>query len=71
MELINTSYWIILWQVFLVSSILLWAFSLVDLLKSSFRKNDKVIWILTILFVPILGSILYLFIGRKQKMKFN
>ncbi|WP_415222219.1 PLD nuclease N-terminal domain-containing protein [Psychroserpens sp.] len=42
-----------------------------DILKSSFEKNNKIIWILVVLLVPILGSILYIFIGRKQKLKLN
>ncbi|MCH8534129.1 MAG: PLD nuclease N-terminal domain-containing protein [Flavobacteriaceae bacterium] len=62
---------LLFWQFILLFSIGLFIFSLIDVLKSSFQKNDKLIWILVILFVPILGSILYLSIGRKQKMKLN
>lgn len=70
MDLI-TEYSLLFWQFILLFSIGLFIFSLIDVLKSSFQKNDKLIWILVILFVPILGSILYLSIGRKQKMKLN
>lgn len=45
----------------------LWA--LVDILKNSFQgANDKVIWILVVLFLPFFGPLLYMFIGRKQKL---
>lgn len=47
--------------------LVLWA--LVDALKSNFQSStDKLIWILVICLMPFLGSILYLLIGRKQKV---
>lgn len=62
---------LILWQIIILVSIGLFIYSLVDILKSSFDNNNKLIWLLVVLLVPFLGSILYLFIGRKQKIKFN
>ncbi len=56
-------------QLILLLSIALWIYSLIDILKNEFEKNNKIIWIITTIFIPILGSILYLFIGRKQKIK--
>jgi len=48
---------------------ILWIIALIDCLKSDFEKDGKVIWVLVIVFLPILGSILYLTIGRNQKIK--
>jgi hypothetical protein len=48
--------------------ILLWIAALVHCLKSDFENDGKIIWILVIVFLPILGSILYLLIGRNQKI---
>lgn len=62
---------LMLWQIFTLISIGLFIFSLVDILKSSFDNNNKLIWILVVLLVPVLGSILYLFIEKKQKTKLN
>ena len=45
----------------------LWIIALIDCLKGDFEKDGKVIWILVIVFLPILGSLLYLLIGRGQK----
>lgn len=42
--------------------------ALVDVLKNEFKDNNKLIWILVILFTWYLGAILYFFIGRKQKV---
>jgi hypothetical protein len=46
---------------------ILWIIALIDCLKGDFEKDGKVIWILVIVFLPILGSLLYLLIGRGQK----
>lgn len=42
----------------------------IDILKSRFVSDvEKLIWIIVVIFVPLIGAILYLIIGRKQKMK--
>lgn len=52
-----------------VLPVALWIIALIDCLKSDFEKDGKVIWVLVIVFLPILGSILYLTIGRNQRIK--
>jgi hypothetical protein len=47
----------------------IYIFVLVDILKSEFRGYNKIVWILLVLFLPALGTILYLLIGRKQKVQ--
>jgi hypothetical protein len=48
----------------------LWLVALVDILKSEFKDGlTKVIWLLLVIFLPFLGSILYFFIGRDQKIR--
>ncbi|GAB2543141.1 PLDc N-terminal domain-containing protein [Rufibacter soli] len=49
---------------------LLWLWALVDVLTSTFANSiEKLIWLVAIVFVPVLGAILYLVLGRKQKIK--
>ena len=43
--------------------------ALIDILRSEFVGNNKLIWVLVILLTWILGAILYYFIGRKQKIE--
>ncbi len=43
--------------------------ALIDILKSEFEANNKIIWVLVVLFMGFLGAILYYFIGRNQKIK--
>jgi len=38
---------------------------ILDVLKSSKDMEKKILWILAILFLPVLGIILYYLIGRK------
>lgn len=40
------------------------AYALVDLAKNGVRNLNKIAWILIILFVNILGAIVYLIFGR-------
>lgn len=61
---------IILITVFLIFPIFLIipVIALIDILKNDFKGNDKIIWVLVILFLGIIGAILYFFIGRSQKI---
>lgn len=55
--------------IFLMSLILILPLiCLIDILKSKFEQNNKLIWVLVILFLNIIGALLYFFIGRKQKI---
>jgi len=48
----------------------LWLVALVDILKSEFKDGlTKVIWLILVIFLPFMGSILYFFIGRDQKIR--
>jgi uncharacterized membrane protein YhaH (DUF805 family) len=39
--------------------------AIVDCVKRSMDTGKKVLWILLILFLPILGMVLYFLVGRK------
>ena len=43
--------------------------ALVSALRNDFKGNEKIIWILLIIFLPILGAILYFLIGRGKRLK--
>ncbi len=50
-----------------IVSLILMIIALVDILKSNFRGNNKIVWIIVVILLPFLGSILYFIIGKKQK----
>jgi hypothetical protein len=41
----------------------------VDIVRNEFTGNNKIIWCLVILFLPILGPMSYYFIGTDQKIR--
>ena len=48
---------------------LLFLFVLIDIIRHEFTGYNKLIWIIVIICLPLLGTILYLFLGRKQRIK--
>jgi len=48
--------------------LLIWLLTLVDIIRSEFSdSSNKIVWFLLVLFLPLLGVILYGFIGTGQK----
>ena len=48
---------------------ILWLWALVDVLKNDFKNNNKLIWLLTVILVPVVGFVLYFLIGSCQKIQ--
>ncbi len=69
--LVNPETGLVVWSFFLLLvlvSLIPWFIALVDMLRHEFRvPQNKLIWLLTLLFVPVIGWVLYFYIGRKQK----
>ncbi len=59
------------WQLILISiliGILPTIIALIDILRNEFSGNNKIIWVLVVLFGNLLGAILYFLIGINQKL---
>ncbi|WP_026838864.1 PLDc N-terminal domain-containing protein [Gillisia sp. JM1] len=65
------SFGIFIWQALILISIALWIYCLIDVLRNKFEQNDKIMWILIVIFLPLLGSFLYLLIGKNKKIRLN
>jgi hypothetical protein len=53
-----------------IASLVLMILCLVDLLKSAFQDDtEKIVWLLLIIFMPLVGCILYIAIGKGRKIK--
>ena len=51
---------------FVILTIVLWVWAIIDITRSRFKKpNMNTIWLLAVLFFPVLGSILYFQFKRK------
>ena len=49
--------------------VLLPLFALVDVIRSDFRgQHDKLIWVVVIVFMNLIGAILYFIMGRNQRV---
>ncbi|WP_165733356.1 PLD nuclease N-terminal domain-containing protein [Polaribacter sp. 20A6] len=63
------------WQLIIIFIVLLGIIptiiALVDILKSEFTGNNKIVWVLVVLFANFFGAILYFLIGREQKITAN
>ncbi len=59
---------ILLWTIIVGFGIILPFIALIDILKSNFKGNDKIVWLLVVIFFNFFGSILYFIIGRKQRI---
>lgn len=47
-----------------------WLYTLIDCLtKEPSEGNDKLVWTLVIILVPLIGSLLYYFIRRPERIK--
>ena len=56
--------------IFILLPSIFWIIALIDILKSDFRDtNGKIIWSLVVIFLPVIGSILYFLIGKSQKIQ--
>lgn len=43
--------------------------ALINILRNEFDGNNKIVWVLVVIFLPILGSLLYFIIGSSQKIR--
>ncbi|MCF8381388.1 MAG: PLDc N-terminal domain-containing protein [Bacteroidales bacterium] len=54
---------------FILFILLLPLVAIVNLLMSEFKNsNDKIVWLILIIVIPILGSILYFLMSDRQKV---
>jgi hypothetical protein len=56
-------------MVFIIFTFILYIYILIDILKHEFTGYNKIIWILVLVFFPVLGALLYLIFGRSQRIK--
>jgi biotin transporter BioY len=60
---------LLVWQLLILAIGVLWLYLLIDILRHRFRGNEKVLWFLTVFFIPFLGSLLYLVLGKSGQLK--
>ncbi len=54
-----------------IACLVAWVWALVDILKNEFAGPNKLVWLLLVIFLPLVGVICYYFIGTTQKLPSN
>ncbi|MEM0519620.1 MULTISPECIES: PLD nuclease N-terminal domain-containing protein [Aequorivita] len=61
------------WQIVLIIVILIITvlpiLALINILQNEFTSQNKLIWVLVVLFLPLFGSVLYFALGNEHKLK--
>ena len=52
-----------------LAGIAFWIWALVDCCTKEFKGNDKVVWILVLVFTSWIGAIIYLLVGRDKAIR--
>lgn len=65
-EIINAVPWAIIAPILIIESILL-IVALIDLIRNDNPNGPKWLWVIIILFINIIGPILYFIIGRRPQ----
>ena len=50
-----------------IAAFIFWLWVLIDILRSEFTGTNKIVWLIAVILLPLLGAVLYWFIGREQK----
>jgi len=58
---------IIIWQLFLIGSLILMVYSLYRVVQSTYTLNQKILFLLMVLIFPFLGSVVFLMLDRKKE----
>ena len=67
MNYLSVSFGLIFWQITVFSFWLFMIFAIIDIVRSKFEGNHKLIWVLVTIFVPF-GGLIYFIFGRKNKV---
>jgi len=69
MDLIAPEMGLFVWSSVVLMMIILPILALISILKNRFKDNDKLIWALVVLFLPLFGSLLYFIMGRSKRLR--
>jgi len=59
---------VVLLVIISILAIPFWIISIIDILKSRFAGNGKIVWLLVVILLGVPGIILYRVIGKKKKI---
>ena len=60
---------IYLFIILILIGLLLPVIAVIDILRSTFSGNNKIVWLLVVIFFPYLGALLYFLFAGRQKIR--
>lgn len=69
MDFVTPGLGLIIFTIISILFLLLPFLALISIVKNKFPDNDKLIWVLIVLLLPVLGSVLYFSMGRRKRLK--
>jgi hypothetical protein len=69
MHLVTPNFGFFLLLIVLAIAFLFPIIALIDILKSEFKQNDKLVWTMVVIFLSAIGAVLYYAIGRPQRIR--
>ena len=70
MELLSPQLGLIFWVITAMFLVTFWYVALRSIIKNEFEGGyGKLIWVIVVIFVPLIGSVMYFAIGRSRKIK--
>ena len=61
-------FWVLVFSFFVLVVIVPTVCALIDVLSNNFKGTDKLVWLFVLVFIPLVGVLLYYAIGRHQKV---
>jgi hypothetical protein len=68
MGLVTPELGTIIWSMLILPIMILPFICLISILRNEFKNQDKLIWVIVVLFLPFIGPLLYLIMGRSQRI---
>lgn len=71
MELIQPDYGLVLWSIFSICVLFFLVLAIVSISKSDKDSDAKLLWLLVVIFLPLIGTLVYFFKGRSHRINNN
>lgn len=59
---------IVIFGLIILAMTVLWVYAIVDIAKSEFEGDNKMVWLLIVILVGFIGALIYFIVGREKKI---
>jgi len=67
MDLVTPGFGMIFWIIIIGFALILPIIALISVLSNQFPNNEKLIWVLVIIFAPLMGALIYFMTGKLRQ----